>query len=145
MPTATTLLHPSLTAQRLSSEHAELERRFEALWQRARDGLWSGLDAELLAFASDVATHFDFEDEVVFPAIARRNLAGAELIRRLVAEHAAMEQLMEEIVEQFRRHELRTTTLEIFLDLWREHAALEDARIYCRIEPQAEPLLRTTR
>ena len=140
MPTATTLLHPSRTAQQLSSEHVELERRFEALWQRAREGHWTGLEAELLAFSADVATHFDFEDEVVFPGIARRNLAGGELIRRLVAEHAAMEQLLEEMVEQFRRRELRTTTLEIFLDLWREHAALEDARIYCRIEPQVEQL-----
>jgi iron-sulfur cluster repair protein YtfE (RIC family) len=143
MSTATTLLHPSRTAQQLSSEHVDLERRFDSLWQRARDGQWAGLDAEVLAFAGDVATHFHFEDEVIFPGIARRNLASAELIRRLVAEHAAMQQLLEEIVEQFGRHEVRTTTLEIFLDLWREHAALEDARIYGRIEPQAEPLLRT--
>ena len=116
--------------RRPGEEHATLLSRFDELASRIRAGPARELLQPWLAFAADLHAHFAFEEDMLFPAFAQQNRDARELVRSLVAEHAAARQLAEEIGLQLRRQDIRTSTLEVLSDLLREHAEVKNARIY---------------
>jgi iron-sulfur cluster repair protein YtfE (RIC family) len=117
-------------AAKLRHDHDDFDRRFDELCERARAGDWRALDEAWRAFAIDLETHLAFEEEVLFPAYAQATIERRELVKRLVAEHAAIRQMLEHIGVEIQLHTIRASTVELFTDLMREHAALENIRLY---------------
>jgi iron-sulfur cluster repair protein YtfE (RIC family) len=116
--------------RRLADEHAALETQLAELCTRLRAEPRRDLLPAWHAFVDALQLHFAFEEDLLFPAFAQQSIVSSKLVQSLVADHAAARQLAEEIGEQIERQEVRATTLEVFTDLLREHAELENARIY---------------
>ena len=82
------------------------------------------------ALATDLEAHLAFEEDVIFPAYAKQSPACRDLVKRLVAEHAVIRELFEEIGVTIQLHAIRAWTIEVLVELLREHAAVENERIY---------------
>jgi iron-sulfur cluster repair protein YtfE (RIC family) len=117
---------------RLRDEHAELDARFDDLCARARDGDWSDVDEVWDDFADDLEAHLAFEEEEVFPALAKDAPA---LVERLTAQHEMIRRRLTELGVEIQVHTVRADTLETFVDALRQHAALENEQLYPRLAP----------
>ena len=133
----------SAAARRLRSDHNDFDRRFDEVCERARVGDWRDLDAVWRAFADDLEAHLAFEEEVLFPAYSHGSRERRELVRRLVGEHAAIRQLLEHIGVDIQLHTIRATTIEVFIDLMREHAAIENTELYPWLDLEGRALSMT--
>lgn len=124
-------------ALRLHDDHIDFDRRFEDLCGRARAGDWHDLDEVWSQFAADVEAHLAFEEDVLFPAYAKQSQECKELVKRLVGEHAVLRELLLEIGVAIQLHDIRVWTIEVFVELLREHAAVENEHIYPWVELEA--------
>lgn len=126
-------------ARRLHDEHIAFDRRFDDLCGRAQAGDWRDLDGEWESFAADIESHLAFEETVLFPVFAKQSVECRALVKRLVLEHAVIRELIEEIGIAIQLHQVRAWTIEVLVELMREHAAIESERIYPWIELEARP------
>jgi hemerythrin len=117
-------------AQRLANEHRTFERTFFELLGRANSGTWHELDEVWDRFASDVASHFDFEESTIFPAFAERDEASRALVQRLRDEHADFRSGIERLGIQLQFHEVPTAAVRELVEALRGHAEREDASVY---------------
>jgi hemerythrin-like domain-containing protein len=131
-------------ATRLREDHVELDRRFDDLCERARVGDWHELDEVWKSFAADLEAHMAFEEEALFPAFGQGGIECRDLVKQLVGEHAAIRQLLEQIGIDIQLHTIRASTIELFTDLMREHAALENSRFYPWAELEGRAWAATT-
>jgi hypothetical protein len=121
---------PTRTARRLHDDHVDFVARFADIEERARSGDWQELDEVWSRFAADVEAHLVFEEREALPILARQGLHERALVRHLQADHAAIRHLLDEIGAQIQLHVIRAATIEVFLELMRDHAAVEDERLY---------------
>jgi hemerythrin-like domain-containing protein len=126
-------------ALRLHDDHVDFDRRFDELCPRLLAGDWRGLDVAWRALAADVDAHLQFEEEVLFPVFAKQSTECRDLVKRLVLEHAVIRELLEEIAIGIQLHQVRPWTIEVVIDLMREHAAVESERLYPWIELEGRP------
>ena len=119
------------------NDHIDFERRFEDVCERARLGDWHELDEVWGAFSADVKAHLRFEEDMLFPAFAKRGTEYRKLVQRFVVEHAVFRELLDEIANAIQLHVIRAWTIEVFLELMREHAAEENERLYPWVELEA--------
>ena len=126
-------------ARRLHDDHVDFDRRFDVLCGRALAGDWRDLDAEWAAFSTDIEAHLAFEETVLFPAFAKQSAECSALVKRLALEHAVIRELIEEIAIAIQLHQVRAWTIELLVELMREHAAVENERIYPWAELEARP------
>jgi hypothetical protein len=118
----------------MRDDHVEFERKFADIRERARSGDWRELDAVWSDFAAAVTAHLAFEERDILPSL---RFAGADeraLVRRLEEEHAAIRQLLQDLGVQIQLHTIRAGTVDVFLQIMRDHAALENERIYPWLE-----------
>ena len=124
-------------ARRLHDDDIDFERRFDDLCARAQMGDWHELDEVWGAFAADVEAHLAFEEDVLFPAFAKQSTDCRKLVNRLDVEHAVIRELLEEIGLSIQLHVIRVWTIEVFVELMREHAEVENERLYPWVELEA--------
>ena len=126
------------TARRLHDDHVDFELRFDDLMGRALMGDWRDLDEAWSSFASDLCDHLVFEEQAVFPVYAEQSKECRRLVEKLTAEHETIRELLDEIGVSVQTHEVRAYTIAALVQLLREHAALENTRIYPSIQPAVE-------
>jgi hemerythrin-like domain-containing protein len=121
----------------MHDDHIAFDRRFDELRGRVLASDWPGLDAAWAAFSTDIEAHLAFEEAVLFPAYAKQGTECRALVKRLGVVHVAIRALIDEIRAAIRSRELRIWTIEVFVELMREHVAVENERIYPGIEHDA--------
>ncbi len=134
--------HPSLIP--LSREHHDglilairLQQREKALLR-----LWSH-DPEFQSryivdfYESDLRPHFEAEERVLFPIIARHVPDAVPIVDRLTAEH----RLLEHLVGEFRRPNMETldARLREFGETLEHHIRTEDRTLFPMFEDHAPP------
>jgi iron-sulfur cluster repair protein YtfE (RIC family) len=132
------MTHIDRSARRLHDDHVDFELRFDDLMARALMGDWRDLDEAWSSFASDLCDHLAFEERAVFPVCAEQDKECRRLVAKLTAEHDTIRELLDEIGVSIQTHEVRAYTIAALVQVLREHAALENARIYPRIRKAAE-------
>lgn len=128
VPTATQ--SNSDRAARLATDHEAFDRTFFSILARARSGDWHELDEVWDQLAEDLKEHFEFEEELVFPAFAERGDDCRALVEQLRNEHAEVRRSLDDLGVQIQLHEIPTAAVEALLKLLRTHAELENLRIY---------------
>ena len=114
----------------MHDDHIAFDARFDELRARVLARDWPDLEEAWGSFSTDIESHLAFEEEVLFPAHAKRGAEHRALVQRLRTVHVAIRALIEEIRAAIHSHELRTWTIEVFIALMREHVAIENERIY---------------
>lgn len=130
----TTLEHDATSmARRPCEDHRRLARTFAAICERAWSGAWVDLDEVWRAFTVDLEAHLAFEENELFPAYSAQNPTCRALVQRLAGEHTEIRRYLDILGLQIRLKEIRSATIESFIELLRAHAELEDRRLYPRI------------
>lgn len=130
MADTTATLPTSDRAARLASDHLAFERTFFSILARARSGDWHELDEVWDDLVDDLEEHFQFEETLLFPAFAERGADCRALVEQLRSEHAQVRRSLEELGVQIQLHEIPTAAVEALLKALRQHAELENLRIY---------------
>jgi hypothetical protein len=107
--------------------HVRLDQLFEQLAEAVRQDqarhvarLWPDFETELLS-------HLDLEERLVFPHLAGVDAAGVE---RLAWEHAQIRQKLDEISGDLEDHLSQLPSIGEFLELLKAHARREDLLMY---------------
>lgn len=130
MSTTTTTEAIPESARRLATDHEAFERTLFNLLGRVRSGDWHELDEVWDKLVDDVEDHFEFEETSVFPAFAERNEDCRALVNRLRDEHGQVRRSLGELGIQIQLHEVPAAAIKALVELLREHADLENLRIY---------------
>lgn len=118
------------TLAQLSEEHAQLERWFVEIIERARTGEPRECDAIWADFARQMESHMAFEESEIFPLYEQRGPAEAAAAKELRQEHAAIRQTIDQLGVDLQLHLARAAVIESFLSSLRRHARLERETIY---------------
>lgn len=117
-------------ARRLREDHHRFSREFDDIYDRARTGDWHELDEAWRAFTEDLEAHLAFEEKEVFPGFCVQGPMCGALVQRLTAQHDEIRRTLLTLGLQIQLKEIRTPSVEAFIDLMRKHAVLEDSRVY---------------
>ena len=132
--------HESLIPLSRQHQHALLLclRIHRGLIEHSADSNWLQLKAEhtIRFFEGDLVTHFQAEEEFLFPAM-REIPAATEIVDELLAEHGQMRQL----IDQLRQMEIGSiaATLKEFADTLEAHIRKEERELFPIYEQQALP------
>lgn len=113
----------------LGAAYIHLIEHAESLATRSSAGESLQLEAKWAELTRAFEARVAFEEEVLFPAFAGRSGERRALIKRLVEDHAAMCELLLDIGRQLQRCAVCPVTIELLLDLLREHAAIESNQV----------------
>lgn len=117
-------------ARRLRDDHRRFSREFDDIYDRARTGDWRELDEAWRVFTEDLEAHLAFEEKEVFPGFCEQGPTCQALVQRLTAQHDEIRRTLLTLGLQIQLKEIRTPSVEAFIDLMRKHAVLEDSRVY---------------
>jgi hemerythrin-like domain-containing protein len=123
----------------LREDHDAFDQRLADLCERARTEDWRYLDEVWDALADDIDDHFAFEEDVLFPELAKCGPDDAALVRRLLAEHAEIRDTLQQLGVHIQLHEVMVSTIEHLVAQLRKHAAIEAERLYGWAERRADP------
>jgi len=132
--------HESLIPLSRQHQHALLLclRIHRGLIEHSADSNWLQLKADhaIRFFEGDLVTHFQAEEEFLFPAM-REIPAATEIVDELLAEHGQMRQL----IDQLRQMEIGSiaATLKEFADTLEAHIRKEERKLFPIYEQQASP------
>jgi len=132
--------HESLIPLSRQHQHALLLclRIHRGLIEHSADSNWLQLKADhaIRFFEGDLVTHFQAEEEFLFPAM-REIPAATEIVDELLAEHGQMRQL----IDQLRQMEIGSiaATLKEFADTLEAHIRKEERKLFPIYEEQASP------
>lgn len=120
----------------LVAAHVALIEHAESLASRLIAG-----DAPRVAEWEELTRAFEarltYEEKALFPAFAGRSSERRALIERRVQDHAVICELLVDVGEQLRRRAVCPVTVELLLDLLREHTAIESHQLDRWIELDA--------
>ncbi len=126
----------------LREDHEAFEQRLADLCERARTGYWQYLDEVWDALCDDVDDHFAFEEEMLFPVLAKCGPDDAALVERLLAEHAEIRATLQQLGVHIQLHEIPASSIDRLVAQLRRHAEIESARLYGWAEQRADPRAR---
>jgi iron-sulfur cluster repair protein YtfE (RIC family) len=132
--------HDSLIPLSRQHQHALLLclRIHRGLIEHSADSNWLQIKADhaIRFFEGDLVTHFQAEEEFLFPAM-REISAATEIVDELLAEHGQMRQL----IDQLRQMEIGSiaATLKAFADTLEAHIRKEERKLFPIYEQQASP------
>lgn len=132
--------HDSLIPLSRQHQHALLLclRIHRGLIEHHADSNWLQLKADhsIRFYEGDLVTHFQAEEEFLFPAL-REIPAATEIVDELLAEHGQMRQL----IDQLRLVAISSiaATLKEFADTLEAHIRKEERKLFPIYEEQASP------
>jgi iron-sulfur cluster repair protein YtfE (RIC family) len=132
--------HESLIPLSRQHQHALLLclRIHRGLIEHSADSNWLQLKADhaIRFYEGDLVTHFQAEEEFLFPAM-REIPAATEIVDELLAEHGQMRQL----IDQLRQMEIGSIAaiLKEFADTLEAHIRKEERKLFPIYEQQASP------
>ncbi|MGE0790912.1 MAG: hemerythrin domain-containing protein [Sandaracinaceae bacterium] len=109
----------------LMEDHARLERSLRALLDAGEGALPNELIAVWNEFETGLRTHFQTEEESLFPLVTDEALRAS-----LMDDHAMLRERLDELGVAIELHSARLERITELVNLLRAHAAREDTTLY---------------
>ena len=120
----------------LRSDHARLDKIFDALLASYESNDWEEVRAQWDVFESSLLDHMAAEERYIFPKFRNAHLTETHA---LLVEHAEMRSLLATLGVAIDLHAVRSNVANDLIERLRAHAARENVLLY----PWAEAKLRT--
>jgi iron-sulfur cluster repair protein YtfE (RIC family) len=123
----------------LSAHHRACDELFLAAEGAAAEGRWPECKTKIGAYRSEMARHFDFEEQILFPAFEQATGMSHGPTTVMREEHAQMLELIERLVDAAARShsEDYLAASETMLVLMQQHNLKEEGVLY----PECDALL----
>ena len=126
-------------AETLTAHHRACDESFLAAESAAADARWPECEEKIGVYRGEMARHFDFEEQVLFPAFENATGMRQGPTTVMCEEHSQMRELIEQMVEaaSARRKEQFLAASETMLVLMQQHNLKEEGVLY----PESDALL----
>jgi hemerythrin-like domain-containing protein len=142
MSTSIATLVPSMSfQQQLTLQHSACDNAFAEIESQLESANWLGVERAFTQFLRDIEEHFDYEEQVLFPALEAASPMALQPVTVMRAEHEQIRELAADLRQAIneQQSDLTRGSLETLMFLIQQHNAKEENVLY----PMADQLLST--